>query len=602
MRDILRVLPYLKPYARQASLLVTVTLLAVAVGLLLPWPMKIVIDHVIGSQPLLGALAPFGWMDSVTLLIAAVLGGLVLALLANGLAVASSYLQTRLEQSMVLDFRSDLFHHAERLSVAYRDQVSTGRLIYGINFEAAAAGGLVMALQPLAHGALTIIGMVWISFSIDQTLALLSITVVPFLYYAVGYYATHIQKRLLEVKGMEADTLSIAHDAMSMVPVITAFNREEHELGRFRRKGDATLQARVQLTVRQTLFSLCVNMTTAVGTALVLGFGSYQALNGRLTAGQLLVVLSYIAAVYKPLEQISHTIGSLQDKLVGVRMALSVLDTKPIVREAEAADAIAGVEGRVTFERVCFSYPGRVDTLKEISFDATPGQVIAVVGATGARKTTHASQITRVYDPNEGRILIDGHDIRSITLRSLRDNVSLVPQDPVLFSGSIAENIRYGKLDATEDEIVAAATAANAHDFISRLPGAYQSSIGERGVRLSGGERQRICIARAFLKNAAILILDEPTASIDSRTEAVILEALDRLMAGRTTFMIAHRLSTIHHADQILVMDRGAIVERGTHEALLRMDGVYAQLHAVQIGHRPRRSAAIVTAVAGGAA
>jgi ABC-type multidrug transport system fused ATPase/permease subunit len=401
---------------------------------------------------------------------------------------------------------------------------------------------------------------------------------------------------------MEADTLSIAHDAMSMVPVITAFSREEHELGRFRRQGDATLNARVGLTVRQTLFSLCVNMTTAVGTALVLGFGSYQALNGHLTAGQLLVVLSYIAAVYKPLEQISHTIGSLQDKLVGVRMAFHVLDTKPIVHEAEAAHAIAGVEGRVTFDSVCFSYPGRVDTLKAISFDAAPGQVIAVVGATGAGKTTLASLIPRFYDPNEGRILIDGHDIRTLTLRSLRDNVSLVPQDPVLFSGSIADNIRYGRLDATEDEIVVAATAANAHDFIIRLPGGYQSSIGERGVRLSGGERQRICIARAFLKNAAMLILDEPTASIDSRTEAVILEALDRLMAGRTTFMIAHRLSTIHHADQILVMDRGAIVERGTHEALLRADGVYAQLHAVQVGHRPGRAASIVPAVAGGAA
>lgn len=602
MRDVLRVLPYLKPYARMAAVLVAVTLLAVAVGLLLPWPMKIVIDHVIGDQALPAPLTALAGLDRASLLGVAVATGLVLALLSNGLAVATSYLQTRLEQSMVLDFRSDLFLHAERLSVAYRDQVSTGRLIYGINFEAAAAGGLVMALQPLAHGALTIIGMVWISFSIDRTLALLSITIVPFLYYAVGYYATHIQKRLLEVKGMEADTLSLAHDAMSMVPVITTFGREEYELGRFRRKGDQTLDARVKLTVRQTLFSLCVNMTTATGTALVLGFGAYQALQGRLTAGQLLVVLSYIAAVYKPLEAISHTIGSLQDKLVGVRMAFSVLDTKPIVHEADAARAIAGVEGRVTFDGVCFSYPGRVDTLKDISFDAAPGQVIAVVGATGAGKTTLANLIPRFYDPVAGRILIDGTDVRSMTLRSLREHVSLVPQDPVLFSGSIADNIRYGRLEATDDEVAAAATAANAHDFITRLPGGYQSSIGERGVRLSGGERQRLCIARAFLKNAAILILDEPTASIDSRTEAVILEALDRLMAGRTTFMIAHRLSTIHHADQILVMDRGAIVERGTHEALLRAGGVYAQLHAVQIGHRVRRAPRIVPVVAGGAA
>jgi ABC-type multidrug transport system fused ATPase/permease subunit len=358
----------------------------------------------------------------------------------------------------------------------------------------------------------------------------------------------------------------------------------------------------VKLTVRQTLFSLCVNMTTAAGTALVLGFGSYRALNGELTAGQLLVVLSYVAAVYKPLEAISHTIGSLQDKLVGVRMAFNVLDTQPVIRESRGAKALAELNGRVVFENVCFSYPGRVDTLKDISFDAPPGHVIAIVGATGAGKTTLANLIPRFYDPVSGRILIDGHDIRSLTLRSLREHVSLVPQEPVLFAGTIADNIRYGRLDATMDEVVAAAMAANAHDFIARLGEGYQTHTGERGARLSGGERQRICIARAFLKNAGILILDEPTASIDSRTEAVILEALDRLMAGRTTFMIAHRLSTIHHADVILVMDHGAIVERGPHDALLGANGVYAQLHHVQNRTRERRRPQPVTLAAGGVA
>jgi ABC-type multidrug transport system fused ATPase/permease subunit len=600
MDVLLRVLPYLRPYSLLALWSVLVTLLAVGVGLLVPWPLKIVIDNVLGAEAVQPSLARWiGGMDRPTMLGAAVCTGLVLSLLANGLAVATSYLKTRLEQGIILDFRGDLFHHAERLSVAFRDQISTGRLVYAINFEAAAAGHLIMALQPLAQGALTVVGMVWVMFTIDPLIALLAVTVVPILYYAIGYYSTYIQPRLLHVKSMEADALSIVHDAMAMVPVVSAFSREDHELSRYRRQGLATLRARVGITTRQTMFSLSVNMTTATGTALVLGFGSYQALRGRITPGDLLVVLAYVSAVYKPLEQISYTLGSLQDNLVGLRMGLHVLDTKPLIQEAPQAVALDGIEGRVTFDDVSFSYPTRVDTLKHLSFEAAPGQVIAIVGPTGAGKTTLASLIPRFYDPLHGRILIDGRDIRTLTLKSLRDHVSIVPQEPLLFSGTIGENIRYGRLEASDDEIVAAATAANAHEFIARLAEGYDTQIGERGVRLSGGERQRICVARAFLKNASILILDEPTASIDSRTEAVILDALDRLMLGRTTFMIAHRLSTVRHADLILTLDHGAIVEAGSHEELLRRDGLYAQLYQVQTRRRERIRPEAVAANAG---
>lgn len=594
MHPIVRVLPYLRRYLTLAALSVAATVVAVAVGLLVPWPLKIVIDSVLGTEPTPDVLDRWvNGLDRTTLLIAAVSAGLILTLLSNALNVATSYLKTRLEQAIILDFRSDLFQHTERLSVAFRDQVSTGRLMYAINFEAIAAGTLITALQPLAQGGLTVIGMVWITFRIDPILALLAVTVVPILYYASGYYARYIQPRLLQVKGMEADALSIVHDAMSMVPIVSAFGREDHELSRFRRQGNATLRARVGITTRQTLFSLSVNMTTATGTALVLGFGSYQALRGRLTPGDLLVVLAYVAAVYKPLETISYTVGSLQDNLVGLRMAFHILDTEPIIQEKPDAEALHEVVGRITFDDVSFSYPGRSDTLKHISFDAAPGQVIAIVGPTGAGKTTLASLIPRFYDPLSGRILLDGRDICGLTLRSLRDHISIVPQEPLLFSGTIADNIRYGRLDATTEDLIAAATAANAHDFITRLAEGYETQIGERGVRLSGGERQRLCIARAFLKNAGILILDEPTASIDSRTEAVILDALDRLMLGRTTLMIAHRLSTVRHADLILAMDRGTIVEQGCHEELLHRGGLYAQLYDVQMRRRERPSALI---------
>jgi len=379
-----------------------------------------------------------------------------------------------------------------------------------------------------------------------------------------------------------------------MLPVITAFQREDYELERFRSKTRHAIDARVDVTVRQTLFSLAVTTTTAIGTALVLGVGSYHAIQGRITAGDLLVVLAYIAAVYKPLETISYTAGALQDNLVGLRMAFHILDTEPVVQEALHPETVVRAAGAIRFEAVHFEYPGRSDTLTDISLDVQPGQVVAIVGPTGAGKTTLMNLIPRFYDPQRGRVLIDGHDVRTLSLDSLRRQISMVPQEPVLFSGTIADNIRYGRLQATMDEVVAAAKAANAHDFIERLADGYQTDIGERGVRLSGGERQRICVARAFLKDAPILILDEPTSSIDSKTESLILDALDELMVGRTTFMIAHRLSTVRHADLIATLDRGVLVEQGTHDELIARDGLYKQMHDVQARQRQRKPLSLV--------
>jgi ABC-type multidrug transport system fused ATPase/permease subunit len=413
---------------------------------------------------------------------------------------------------------------------------------------------------------------------------------VPFIYYSTGYYAKRIEPQLVNVRRMEGKSLSITHEAMSMLRVIIPFAREPYEHSRFRNQGETAVDARVNLTVRQTLFATVINVITGAGTALVLFFGAYQIIQGKLSGGSLLVMMSYVAAAYSPLQQISATFTSLQEQFVGLRGALALLDAKPEIEEAPGAYNIGRVRGSISFEGVHFSYQKKgVDTLKDISFEVQPGQRVAIVGPTGAGKTTLVNLITRLHDPQQGHILLDGIDIRKLTLRSLRENISTVIQEPLLFASSIADNICYGRLDASMEEVKAAAKAANAHEFIMRKPRKYGTKLGERGATLSVGERQRITIARAFLKDAPILILDEPTSSVDSRTEALILSSLERLMVGCTTFMIAHRLSTIRNADVILVLDDGRVVEQGTHDDLLRRGGLYKQLHSAQTGQAQRK-------------
>jgi len=583
---------YLRSYRPLAIASLVLVVLSSLVGLLAPWPLKILVDSVLADHPLPGVVAALlGPLtdNRVPLLVFVVIVGFAITLVSNALIVVVNYVNTRIQESIVLDFRSDLFEHAQRLSLAYHDQRRTGGVIFAINNQGGAAAGLVMAVPPLAQSALTLVGMFWISFSIDATLTLLSLSVVPLLYYAVGYYMSNIQQRLKKVKTMEAQSLSMIHEAIQMLRVITAFGRENYEFRRFRDHGERTVDERVNVTVQQTAFSLFVNTATALGTGLVLGVGGYYTLEGRLTVGQLLVIMSYIAMVYAPLEQISTTMGALQEKVVGLRVAYELLDQEPDIRDRPGARDIGTARGDVTFEDVSFSYTGRKDTLRQIAFHAPAGRVVALVGPTGAGKTTLVSLIPRFYERTGGRILLDGTDIRELTLKSLRDQISIVLQEPLLFAGTIADNIRYGRLEATMEEVFEAAKAANAHDFVMALPQKYDTVLGERGVQLSGGERQRISVARAFLKNAPILILDEPTSSIDSKTESVILDALDRLMVGRTTFMVAHRLSTIRHADTILVLQRGELVEQGTHDELLALGGVYRQLHEMQTGQVRRR-------------
>ncbi|HEX4998711.1 MAG TPA: ABC transporter ATP-binding protein [Terriglobia bacterium] len=588
-----RIAHYLKPHWRLGALSAGLVLLSALAGLMTPWPLKILVDSVLTSPPaplpdylarLLG-----GGVSTVRMLVLAVIAGVVITILQNAVAVLSNHINTRLDQNIVLDFRTDLFAHIERLSLSFHDRRRAGALIYVLNTQGECVAKMIMAVPQMLQSVLTLIGMFWIAFSIDWQLALLCLTVAPFLYISVGYYMTHIHAELMEVRNMEAESLSIAHETVNMLRVIIAFGREDHELERFRRQGENTVSARVRLTVRQTLFALVVNTATAAGAALVLGVGAYHVTQGALTVGSLLVIMAYIAAVYKPLEVISATIGGLEEHFVNLQCALDVLDTVPEIRDEPHARPIVRAEGRVTFEDVSFSYEGRRDTLKNVSFDVKPGQVIAVAGPTGAGKTTMISLLPRFYAPTSGKILLDGVNITDYTLRSLRSQIGIVLQDPVLFSGSVAANILCGRPDASMDEVMDAARAANAHDFIMKLPDQYETDLGERGSKLSTGERQRIAVARAFLRNAPILILDEPTSSIDSRSESVIIDALERLMAGRTTFIIAHRLSTIRYADLILIVQDGQIVERGSHSELVAARGLYYQLHHIQTSERRSR-------------
>ncbi len=593
-RALPRTKPYLRPYRKALLGVLALTIFTAVFGLAEPWPMAIILTNVLQDQDPSGIVElvfgsdPTVWVILVSMV---VLRFLIIAF-GNAFTVLNHYLSSKIEQNMVLDLRSDLFAHAQRLSLTFHDERQTGMLMSQINTQAAAVGNIVMVVPPIAEATLTLIGMLVIAILIDWQLALLSLLVIPFLYRSFGVYGKRIVPRLQRVQSLEWRSLSIVHEAMAMLRVIVTFGREDYEHQRFREQGQTAVDERVKLTVSQSLYTLGVQTVTAAGTSLVLGVGAWHVIQGTISLGELIVMMTYIASVYQPLEQLSLTVGSIHEQLVQFNASLDLLDTEPEVKEKPDAVELGRARGRVSADGVSFTYRGRKATLSDISFDARPGERVAIVGHTGAGKSTLMSLLIRFYDPHAGQIKIDGVDLRDLKLDSLRDQISVVLQEPLLFSGTIEDNIRYGKLEASEEEVRGAARAANAHDFISGLPNGYGTVIGERGAQISGGERQRICVARAFLKDAPILILDEPTSSIDSKTERVILDALDDLMVGRTSFMIAHRLSTVRHVDQILVVNDGRIVERGTHEELVLHGGIYGQLYEAQTRERKKRQPA----------
>jgi ATP-binding cassette subfamily B protein/subfamily B ATP-binding cassette protein MsbA len=581
-------LSFLRPYRRRVALLAVLLLAEIGLGALQPWPLEVVIDYVLGGLSFPSRIAPL--VSALThdrrgvLLVAVVIGGVVLQVVNQFVSAYGTQVQVDTGQRMVYDLRRRLFQHLTALGLHHHITTSTADAVYRVDVDAYAIENLVMSgIFPLATSITSLTVMFAILLWLNVTIALLSLAVVPFMYLCLRYYTSTLVNREERVKELESKLLERLYETFGAMRLVKSFAREPHELQRYARAGDTTMNARIAITWQQSLFSVVVSTITILGTALVVIVGGTFVMRGRLTIGELTVVISYLGAVYGPLSAIAHTTGQLQGALAGARRVRSMFALLPeTAGEDDAPDAVdaAGIKGDISFEGVGFTYPSGANVLHDISFTAKPGEMVALVGLTGAGKTTLVSLIPRFYDPSTGRVLIDGVDARRYRVRSLRERIGIVLQDPVLFAGSLADNLRYGRLDATPHEIEEAARAAHAHEFISRLPKGYDTEIAEAGGGLSGGERQRLSLARAILKNAPILILDEPTSSLDAISEEIVFAAVRRLRAGRTTIVIAHRLSTVRDADRILVLDGGKIAAQGKHDELLRTSQLYRRMCA----------------------
>ena len=578
-------LSFLSPYRRRVALLAFLLLAEIGLGALQPWPLAVVIDYVLVNNPM---PEPFArWLtaihggDRFVLLIVLVGAGVLLQLTNQLVSAYGTQVQVDTGQRMVYDLRRQLFQHLTGLGLHHHITTSTADAVYRVDVDAYAIENLVMSgFFPLATSVISLTVMFGILLRLNVTIALLSLTVVPFMYLSLRYYTSTLVNREERVKELESKLLERLYETFGAMRLVKSFAREPHELARYVRAGDTTMNARIAITWQQSLFSVVVSAITIIGTALVVVVGGTYVMRGRLKVGELYVVINYLAAVYGPLSAIAHTTGQLQGAVAGAKRVRTMFAMVPETDDAPGAIDASGIKGDVRFEDVGFTYPDGTAVLHDISFEARSGQMIALVGLTGAGKTTLVSLIPRFYNPSAGRVLIDGVDVPQYRVRSLRERIGIVLQDPVLFSGTIGDNLRYGRLDATPEEIEQAARAAHAHEFISRLPKGYDTEIAEAGGGLSGGERQRLSVARAILKNAPILILDEPTSSLDAISEEIVFAALRRLRAGRTTIVIAHRLSTVRDADRILVLDGGKIAAQGRHEELLKSSQLYRRMCA----------------------
>lgn len=581
---------YARPFWTALMLIGILTCAGVVVGLLAPWPLKLIIDNVLRDQPLPRQVS---WIENLpgasiaAGLLAWLAGATVgLFLVQRLLVILKGYVQSGAGSRMTYALALDLFDALQRRSLLFHRRQNTGDLVRRVTADTRCVNELVMqVLVPLATSIVTILGMFFVIWQLSIWVALFAVALALPLGLLVRVFARPMSERKYREWELQGELASLTEQTLSALPVVQAFGRQEYQDGRFRQVARRTVQANLRSEFSQHQFRVATGAVTAAATAAVMGVGGFAVLQGELTIGTLLVLLSYFAALYSPVETIALLSEGFASASAGARRVLPLLGRDdeqvqelPEARPLQTRDAADGIS--ITFERVAFGYAPNCPVLNDVSFEARPGETIAIVGATGAGKSTFVSLIPRFFDPWDGTVRFNGTDIRQFTLESLRRQIAIVPQEAYLLPLSVADNIAYGCPGATEDQVRAAALAASADEFIQRLPAGYGTVIGERGVTLSGGQRQRLAIARALLRNAPVLILDEPTASLDVATEAALMTALERLVAGRTTFIVAHRMSTIRFADRILAMKHGRIVESGSHEELLARDGHYRKFAA----------------------
>jgi len=570
MKVFLRLLTYLKPYWRWVVVSIVCLLLLTILNLLPPLFQKQIIDEVVGKR-LLSRLSRL------------ILGLIGVYALTHFLRFVDLYLRHVLGERFILDLRVLLYDYLQRLSISFFEDRQTGEIMSRITNDVNALEEFIThSLGFLLVDLLRLVGTAAILLTIDWPLALLTLLPVPVLAVALRLFNTRVRPIYRRVRDRLGDINAELQDNISGMRVIQAFGQERHELDRFTRRSRQYYEERVRGIRYWSSFFPAMGFVASLGMVIVLGFGAYRVFNGALTLGGLVAFISYVASFYDPINRLVQVDNTVQQAIAAGERVFELLDTVPEIEDAPDAIELPTIRGAVAFEHVSFRYGTGDEVLRDVSFEMRPGEVVALVGPSGAGKTSIANLIPRFYDPTSGRITIDGYDVRKVKLASLRRHVAVVLQDTFLFNGTVRENIIYGKPDATEEEMIAAAKAAYAHEFIVNLPQGYDTEIGERGVKLSGGQKQRLALARAILTDPRILILDEATSSVDAEAEYLIQQALEKVLEGRTALIIAHRLSTIRHADKIIALENGRIVEVGDHHQLLARGGLYSQMYRRQ--------------------